>query len=70
MKYHTGLFPEEVKSSLTGGGASAFWHYRVINLKKLYPYISEKLNRILLHFTISTNRFYKLVNSGAGTIML
>jgi hypothetical protein len=30
-----------------------------MNLKKLYPYISRKLNDILLHFTINTKIFYE-----------
>ncbi|MBA2882230.1 hypothetical protein HNR65_002572 [Desulfosalsimonas propionicica] len=31
---------------------------RVVNLRKLYPYIPESLNRILLHFSRGSNRFY------------
>ena len=32
---------------------------RVVNLKKLYPYIPESLNRILMHFSKGTNYFYE-----------
>jgi serine/threonine protein kinase len=32
---------------------------RVINLKKIYPYIPDRLNRVLLHFSKGTNRFYE-----------
>jgi serine/threonine protein kinase len=31
---------------------------RVINLKKVYPYIPESLNRILMHFSMGANLFY------------
>ena len=31
---------------------------RVANLKKVYPYIPERLNRILLHFSLKTEIFY------------
>ena len=32
---------------------------RVVNLKKIYPYIPESLNRVLMHFSISANWFYE-----------
>ena len=32
---------------------------RVVNLKKIYPYISESLNRVLMHFSRGANRFYE-----------
>ena len=35
------------------------FHNRVANLKKVYPYISESLNRILLHFSIGTEIHYE-----------
>lgn len=34
------------------------FNHRVANLKKVYPYIPEKLNRILLHFSKGAGRFY------------
>jgi len=51
-------FPDSVKNSLVPEDASAFYEYRVMNLKKLYPYISEGLNNILLHFTVRPDKFY------------
>lgn len=51
-------FPEKVKNSLTSEDASAFYNYRIMNLGKLYPYIPERLNNILQHFTIRPKRFY------------
>lgn len=51
-------FSEKVKRSLTAEDASAFYNYRIMNLKKLYPYIPIKLSNILLHFTIRPISFY------------
>ena len=34
---------------------------RVANLKKIYPYIPESLNRVLLHFSRGANVFYESV---------
>ena len=38
------------------------FHHRLANLKKIYPYIPDSLNRILLHFSIGTNWFYEHVD--------
>jgi len=35
------------------------FHHRVVNLKKIFPYISEPLNRVLMHFSRGANRFYE-----------
>ncbi|MFN3780818.1 MAG: protein kinase [Candidatus Kapaibacteriota bacterium] len=51
-------FSDKVKLSLTPEDASAFYNYRIMNLKKLYPYIPIKLNNILLHFTIKPIGYY------------
>ena len=32
---------------------------RVANLKSIYPYIPESLNRVLMHFSKGTNWFYE-----------
>jgi hypothetical protein len=52
------VFPDSVKQSLAPEDASAFYEYRIMNLKKLYPYISERLNNIMLHFTVKPIAFY------------
>ncbi len=49
---------ESVKQSLVADDASAFYEYRVMNLRKLFDYIPPKLNDILLHFTIRPKHFY------------
>ncbi len=51
-------FSDEVKQSLLPEDGSAFYEYRVMNLKKLYPYIPERLSNILMHFTIRPSGFY------------
>ncbi len=32
---------------------------RVVNLKKIYPYIPDSLNRVLMHFSTGANWFYE-----------
>lgn len=54
-------FSDEVKNSLRPEDGSAFYEYRVMNLKKLYPYIPERLNDILRHFTIQQRGSYGTV---------
>jgi hypothetical protein len=45
-------------SSLTDDDVNIVFHNRVANLKKVYPYIPETLNRVLLHFSRGANWFY------------
>ena len=35
------------------------FHNRVANLKKIYPYIPESLNMVLMHFSKGANWFYE-----------
>ncbi len=44
---------------LTGDDVNIVFHNRVSNLKKIYPYIPEKLNRILMHFSVSAPVYYE-----------
>jgi len=46
-------------SSLGQEDMNIVFHNRVANLKKIYPYIPESLNRVLLHFSEGTNWFYE-----------
>jgi hypothetical protein len=39
--------------------ASAFFPHRVMNLRKVYPYIPTDLNEILMHFSYGTDDFYE-----------
>ncbi len=45
--------------SLTADDALLFYKYRIANLKKLYPYIPDKLNRVLMNFSQETYFFYE-----------
>jgi len=44
---------------LSEGDLNLVFHNRVVNLRKIYPYIPESLNRVLLHFSKGANRFYE-----------
>ncbi len=59
-------FSDKVKQSLSADDASAFYEYRVMNLKKLYPYIPESLNNILMHFAIKPHGTYGTVRELVG----
>jgi len=45
-------------SSLTANDVNIVFHNRVANLKKVYPYIPETFNRVLMHFSRGANWFY------------
>jgi hypothetical protein len=55
-------FSETVKRALTSDDSSAFYEHRIMNLRKLFPYIPDRLSDILLHFARNTTRFYETVN--------
>jgi hypothetical protein len=44
---------------LTEDDVNIVFHNRVNNLKKIYPYIPEKLNRVLMHFSMSAPVYYE-----------
>ena len=54
----SGRFPTEIITRLKTTDASAFYHYRLMNLKKIYPYISERLNTILMRFSMGAEDYY------------
>lgn len=49
---------EKVLSTIRKEDLSLVGHDRVFNLQKLFPYIPEQLNNILLHFSAGTNVMY------------
>jgi hypothetical protein len=55
----SGRFSQETYDSLAVEDASAFYNYRLMNLKKIYPYVDEKLNKILLHFANGATNYYE-----------
>lgn len=48
----------KIFDTLWGEDLSISYKNRVANLKKIFPYIPESLNRILLHFSFGANIFY------------
>jgi len=46
-------------SALSEEDLNLVFNNRVVNLKKIYPYIPEPLNRVLMHFSRGTNWFYE-----------
>ena len=44
---------------LTEDDVNIVFHNRVNNLKKIYPYLPEKLNRVLMHFSMSAPIYYE-----------
>ena len=51
--------PDRIKGSLETADASAFYDYRIYNLRKLYPYLPERINDILLRFTVGSDVYYQ-----------
>ena len=49
-------------SGLSDDDTNIVFNNRVANLIKIYPYIPENLNRILMHFSKSANIFYDHTN--------
>ena len=49
-------------SALSETDLNIVFKNRVMNLKKIYPYLSESLNRVLMHFSEGANRFYDHTN--------
>jgi hypothetical protein len=49
----------EVLDRLTEDDLNIVFHNRVANLKKVYPYVCEPLNRISLHFSMGAEIFYE-----------
>lgn len=53
---------DKVLSTIRWDDTSLISKNRIVNLKKIYPYIHEELNNILLHFSQGTNVFYETVD--------
>lgn len=53
----------DFNNSLTSRDMSLMFQHRVTNLRKLYPYISEALNEILMRFSVGATDSYKNVDS-------
>ena len=58
-------FSDEVKASLDADDACTFYDYRVMNLRKLFPYLNRQLNDVLMRFSVGTTHFYGRVDQVA-----
>ncbi len=47
--------------SITEDDCALFFRHRVVNLKKIFPYIPEDLNRVLMHYSAASEVFYETV---------
>lgn len=50
---------QSAMSALGEEDFNIMFHNRVVNLRKVYPYIPVALNRVLMHFSVGTNVFYE-----------
>lgn len=48
----------DIFSKLSDEDLNIIFHNRVVNLKKVFPYMPESLNNILLHFSMGAEVFY------------
>jgi hypothetical protein len=46
-------------NAIDAADVNIVFHNRVANLKKIFPYIPERLNQVLMHFSRGANRFYE-----------
>lgn len=53
-----GFFPREVREGLGWEDCGVYYSYRLMNLKKIYPYISDGLNDILMRFSAGREDHY------------
>jgi len=49
----------ELLSRLTDGDMNIVFHNRLANLKKVFAYIPDSLNQVLMHFSRGANWFYE-----------
>jgi hypothetical protein len=49
----------EMLERLTTDDVNIVFHNRVNNLRKIYPYVPERLNRVLMHFSMGAKIFYE-----------
>jgi hypothetical protein len=60
--------PAEVVAGLSPADMSIVFGNRLVNLRKLHPYIPVELNRVLLHFSAGSEVFYDSVEELTGDL--
>ncbi len=53
----------DMNGNLNFSDMSLMFRHRIVNLRKLYPYISEDLNEILMRFSVKAQNTYNAVDS-------
>jgi hypothetical protein len=46
---------------ITEADCALFFRHRIVNLRKLFPYVPEDLNRVLLHYSSASEVYYETV---------
>ncbi len=64
----SGVAPELAATVNPAEDCSIVFGNRLANLKKIFPYIPEELNRVLMHFSASTEVFYDSVDELLGEL--
>lgn len=59
---------ERLSESLNQEDFGLVFHNRLFNLRKLFPYVPERLNRVLLHFSQGAGIFYESVGDLLGDL--
>lgn len=54
--------PQGVAETLTKADFSIMYPYRVMNLRKVLPYIPDTLNRVLMHYAVGSDVFYETID--------
>jgi hypothetical protein len=57
-QHTTQSVPPEVRARITTEDCSIMFPNRIVNLRKLFPYVPEALNNVLLRFSMAANVFY------------
>ncbi|MCK5229806.1 MAG: serine/threonine protein kinase [Desulfobulbaceae bacterium] len=55
-------FTKDDIGKLSPDDFSIIFQHRLVNLRKIYPYIPEKLNNVMLHFSLGSDVYYDTVD--------
>jgi len=58
----------ETAPVITESDCSLFFRHRIVNLRKLFPYIPEELNRVLLHYSAAAEVYYETIPELLGDL--
>jgi len=65
----TETFGARALSGLCPEDFSLFFHNRLVNLRKVFPYVPESLNNVLMHFAAASEIFYESIDELLGDLM-